>query len=115
MSHFIVGFCETGPHWWNKFLKPGFHHCYVLKWTGKYFEKIECLTNWISTDIVLATDVIPEGHTIKEIHLDVDPLKPNDFLMVMNCVSVAKRVLGIGGYHIQTPYQLYKHLKKLGD
>lgn len=114
-SEYYVCFGGNKTHWWTKFLKKGFYHCFLLA-----REK----DNWLIVDHVMGyTDIICLENTdalkvIRDKGYRVVKTQQNSVLSnkchifrLFTCVETIKHILGITTPLIFTPYQLYKYLK----
>lgn len=105
----------------QRFLRPGFRHCFVILFDG---------VNWISVDPLLGRIEIMV-HQIPD-HVDFPGWLASQGLVVIKsrniliqkkiapvmfctCVEIVKRVLGIHRLCIVTPYQLYRYLQKQAE
>lgn len=118
----IVVFHGKVDHWWVRFLKQGFKHCFILLedthhhrwllieplgsqfefWTDPHFP-----TNSMCDPALFYKNV---GYSVIETSIKKSPRKiaPAN---LCTCVEVIKRILGIHHRWILTPYQLYNHLQ----
>lgn len=111
----LVVFHNNGIGLFHRFLKSGFKHCAVLINDGEY---------WVGFDNgpgVPIIEVVSDGdfdlashyrksYTVEEVDIERRPL-PNG-IGFHSCVTSIKRLLCIRAFWIQTPYQLYRHLRK---
>ncbi len=108
---------------WLKILKPGFRHCFVLLNDGQSWLTLDPLSNNIELavhhhlppDFDLPRWLESQGLRIVETVIAKQP-GPAPF-MLFTCVEAVKRVLGLRGRFIFTPWQLYRRLvrDKLGN
>lgn len=114
----LIGFGGQPTFWWMRFLKKGFYHCVVaLGSTRSGWVLIDPLAHY--TDMILITDGDLTGylkaHGYRVVVTDVVPPPRCGFhIMPYTCVETAKRFVGITDRRIWTPYQLYRHLIKIG-
>lgn len=111
----IVGFCHSS-NWWQKILKPGFGHVYVII-------KDKSCGKWVCFDpkpTQMGFKILNEKginanrkHFSKHVWISVkkDATKGAQFL-TGNCVTRVKYIMGIKARHVWTPWQLYKYLKR---
>ena len=115
------------PHWVHQFLNKKFLHCYCFrtctrsKPTAVYVA--DPRTSHISAEVLHRTNayslatllsVLPNTTILKFTSpLDFENKLFTIWNMAPTCVTVVKMFLGITA-KAQTPYQLYKHLLKLG-
>lgn len=102
---------------WLKILKPGFRHCYVLLNDGKHWITIDPLSNYMDINVqeMPAEFDLPRwmqvrGHMI--VPAQIEQLPRQAPWMLLSCVEVVKRVLGIHKRWIITPWQLFRYLEK---
>ena len=104
---------------WLKILKPGFRHCFLIVYDGRYWLSIDPMLNYLDMRVhydVPADENLPaflwrQGYRVVRVRERAEPLRPAPF-MVMSCVEVVKRYLGIHNPFIVTPWQLYRHLQR---
>lgn len=114
----LIGFGGTPTFWWMRFLKKGFYHCVVaLGDASNGWVLIDPLAHY--TDLILITDgdlkgfLHAHGYRVVEMPIQTPPLHRLK-LMPYTCVETAKRFVGITDRRIWTPYQLYRHVLKIG-
>ena len=114
----VVFFGGNKTHWWTRFLKKGYYHCFIAMDIG--------YTKWVLIDPVMNyTDFIVVQNdkyfieTIANKGYTYAITKPKFIwtrkrwnIRPFTCVEVVKNFLGISKPFIFTPYQLYKHIKK---
>lgn len=119
----LVVFADAPEKRVLKFLKPGFRHCFVLVSGVRAGE-------WIFLD--------PQSHRVRCESWCYSPIfDPCSYyrsighhciwasypqsvaqkirIGPMSCVELVKRLLGLSGFWIVTPWQLYRHLQKQSD
>lgn len=89
-----------------KLLKRGFRHCAVLISIDGYNVLIDNMSHKCQFDI------IDDEITLTNIKVFPSRIIFNNSLLPITCVSVVKNFLGIRKWWIQTPWQLYRYLKK---
>ena len=110
-------------HWWNRYLRQDFQHCYALRFDGY---------NWIlfhpgvavtEIDVLAFTgendlpEILKCSQATRVVRVTL--FKTTQGLRIpwlfapQTCVEQIKTLLGIRGFWILTPYQLYQHLKDL--
>lgn len=102
---------------WLKILKPGFRHCFILLNDGKRWMSIDPISPY--TDIQIYHHIAAEfdlpawlenrGHKVIQSRINKNHKKPAPW-MVVTCVELIKRILGIHKRFIITPWQLYRFL-----
>ena len=118
-------FFETADHhpWYYRLLDQKIAHVlsYEKQDLGGYpvFIKAENLFKHVECGVLFGTeeDLLSRyKHCIKKIHIvkDVDP--EGDFcnVILLNCVALVKKQLGINQPFVLTPKQLYRHLLRIG-
>ena len=115
----IVVFHGEGSGFWPAFLgRDGFRHCYVVVPSGDYWILLDGTAGMPRLEVIggtkdsAAASCRREGLTIVEFEI-----RPRGLLvwpwMLQNCVGATKAVLGIRAPWVWTPWQLYRHLRKL--
>lgn len=124
-----VVFCHR-EHWFNKFLKPGFCHIYMLRrdeYNWMVMDPHCRLLTFAIPDIDINVDLpyliktsdrdllyggkVKHRQTVIRVELEYNPTQ-KPFLSIwpqLNCVGIAMYGLGISEPYF-TPYQLYKFL-----
>ncbi len=105
--------------WWAKFFKKGFRHVYAIRWMGDYWIRLETYLGYSDVTILpyegqsIETIVDPQCSAILHVKQwrDMYTLRAPWVLGPITCVEQIKSLLGLGAFHIITPYQLYKYLK----
>lgn len=108
-------------HWYTRYLKKGFSHCYLMqKSDGGFFWNI---TNPVWSHVLTENrlvktfpsprDYAGEYATIVEYSPMIDPYNNVCILGINSCVDVIKRAIGLKIFLIFTPYQLFKYLRRL--
>ncbi len=104
---------------WLKIFKAGFRHCFVLLNDGERWMSIDPISPYldvqvyhhISTDFNLPNWLESRGHKIIQSKINKKHKTPAPW-MVVTCVELVKRVLGLHKRFIFTPWQLYCFLSK---
>ncbi|MFV3127613.1 hypothetical protein [Niveispirillum sp. KHB5.9] len=112
----LLVFCHETEIAWLRWLKPGFRHVFLaLPMPGGWVTldplstQLEVEFHPLPADADLAAWFRARGHIVLAAVLR-PPLPVQWPLAPFTCVTVAKRVLGIRAAHVQTPWQLYRHL-----
>lgn len=106
-------------------LKRGFRHCGVIVFYGSSLVGVQVdpgqartlVRTWprplgsVTFDRELSR-MRDEGYIVAEYHSHVIPERTSRFPLC-TCVEQVKRILGITGFWIWTPYQLWKHLQEV--
>lgn len=119
MTRALVVFHDHGAHILDRFLKPGFRHCFV---------DIEDGHCWISIDGRVGVPVIAavapaeydlaafyreQGFTVVEMERGAAATRLP--FINANCVGIVKVILGIRAPLVLSPWQLYKYLRRKTD
>lgn len=118
---FIVFENAIKKHWYVKYLKEGFSHCYLMKKSEAGYFWIILNPVWSHVTIenrLVKTFPNPQDYageyaTVIEYKAAIDPYNHVCILGINSCVDVIKRIIGIKMFGIFTPYQLYKHIRRL--
>lgn len=102
---------------WLRMLRPGFRHCFVLLHDGCRWLSVDPMLNHMDVsvyhhmpeDFDLPAWLRSRGQFVVPASLDRSRRKPAPW-RPFTCVEAVKRVLGIHGRFILTPWQLYRHL-----
>lgn len=101
---------------WLRFLKPGFRHCFVLINDGRQWVSVDPMSNHMDVTVHhvpqefdLPLWMKDRGNIVVKAPVNKALNKPAPW-MLMTCVEVVKRVLGLHSRTIFTPWQLYRHL-----
>lgn len=115
-----VIFCQAkSDNILTPFLEKNFQHVYAMKETegGYLWHIINSTQSHISLSLV-STDDFPHPRLyagndaiILPVTVHIDPRITGFRPCFFSCVEVVKSCLGINSIKIQTPFQLYKHLK----
>jgi hypothetical protein len=114
---------DVNRHLIHRILRKPFYHCYCFRQIGDHIYYANPTTSNIDTKIYqevsaeeLAQEISRQSNTkiLKfKYRFDIKNKIFNIYNMAPTCVSAVKMFLGISA-KAQTPYQLYKHLLKLG-
>jgi hypothetical protein len=120
--YFVVCAESIVPHWWCRFLRPGYRHCYLLVWEGAVwlhvdptmdrarvvildlFEGYEDPRAWIEDATARIFEAWPEPES--------DQLRTPWLIGPITCVELVKAFLGIRSFWIWSPWQLAQALRK---
>ncbi len=112
----LVVFHDHGAHCLDRFLKPGFRHCFVAIDDGHCWISIDgqvgvpVLQAVAPTDYDLAAFYRVQGHAVAETTRGTASTRLP--FINANCVGATKIVLGIRAPSVLTPWQLYKYLTR---
>lgn len=97
-------------------LKDGFRHCFILIHDGEHWISVDPMSNYMEVVVHnvpahfdLAAWLKARGHHMIKTQIKDNLTKPAP-MMPFTCVEACKRILGIHGRFIFTPWQLYKHI-----
>ena len=117
---FWVAFTDQTDLAFLKILKRGFRHCFVLVHDGMRwisFDPLAGHTELMSYPELGAEFDFPAhlrrtGHTMVKVKNVQQDHKPSRMapVMIHTCVEAVKRLIGVRGFFILTPWQLYRHL-----
>lgn len=114
----VVFFGGNKTHWWTRFLKKGYYHCFIAMDTGyRKWVLIDPVMNYTDFIVVQNGDnfiktIANKGYTYVRIKPKFVCDRKRWHIRPFTCVEVVKNFLGISKPFIFTPYQLYKHIKK---
>jgi hypothetical protein len=106
-------FCTESPLWYLKFLR-GFKHCFVALRRGHRMivvnpmeSRLEIIESDLYCDPRELLEALAPGATVVRARI----LEPGGYSFgIFSCVEVVKKTLGIKGWRIATPMQLYRKL-----
>ncbi len=113
-------------HWYQKYMKEGFEHCFILYWDGFMWYRLEKLYGYHMVKSILHLDgyILHEeniksyfeslGYVCQNVDLSMrqESLRCKQVITFYNCVEYVKDFLGIGKWNLFTPYQLFKYVEK---
>jgi hypothetical protein len=110
-------FADVRHHWWQHWLRPGFRHCFAAIEEAGSWTVVEPL----SGQLIVTRLELPIGFDLPGVYrragLTVSgPHQPGSPRMTfgfstLNCVTVAKSLLGDAAPRGRTPYQMYVSLE----
>jgi len=113
----IAVFHDKGAGFWPRlFGRPGFRHCFVALNDGRAWliadpaSRGTEISSEVAADYDLAAFYRDQGFTVLD--CATAPQAQPYPVWFFTCVEAVKRVLGLRGWWIWTPYQLYRHLEK---
>lgn len=110
-----VAFCGKAELRWLRVLRPGFRHCFLILHDGRHWLTLDPLSHRLD----LAVQPLPASVDVPALYrragYRVVPARLRTPLRaappgVLSCVEIVKRALGLNGFLILTPYQLYCRL-----
>lgn len=113
---FVVFEDPIEPRWFNRFLKKGFGHCYAMARSEEYWLIINPTLELIEFELrsvgsfKTAHEYAGEHAVVVEIDVSLRPNVSSCSIGLMTCVDVVKRIIGLRGMGVYTPYQLYRRL-----
>ena len=116
---YVVFTPGTQSFWWQKLLKSGFRHCYVVRGDGPgclmvshHGYRLDIRTfDTPAYEFALAQAGMG-GYPVLEYCHEVEAVRA--YRTIMTCVSTVINVIGIRGLFALTPYSLYCGLLSLG-
>lgn len=114
-------------HWYQKYMKEGFEHCFIVYWDGYTWTKLEKLYGYhyvkpiyqLNGYPLLANENIKSyfeslGYVCQNVDLSMrqESLRCKQVVTFYNCVEYVKDFLGISQWNLFTPYQLFKYVEK---
>ena len=103
--------------WYTRFLKPGYGHCYLVRWDGYNWIRVRPDLSKVHIEVlpVIESDAVEQvvlGNTAVLVEVPSEDLRIRLPWMVTiaSCVEGVKAILGIRAVHILTPYQLFRYL-----
>ena len=124
--YIVFGYSQS-PYWWQKLLQTGFEHCWAIRWDGSSW--LVCHPAFGVADVYTLNDLdyhaqtdLPEIVQYTEytailyvkLHSDRERMRVPWICAPQTCVEFIKYLLGIRSFWVNTPYQLYKYLRKKG-
>ena len=114
---YVVFTGKTEIHW-LKFLRKGFRHCFVLLNDGHHWVSVDPLSSYtdilvhhVPADFDFPAWMKKRGYKVIKAQTQ-KPLKPSP-VNFFSCVEAVKRIVGIQNRFVITPWQLYRHLKRV--
>lgn len=107
------------PHWWDRFIRPGFNHCYCYKAIGDGGLWILYNPSLTHTQLELShvTDAFDDPTTCRVLHFQpirTEQRRPWFLCGHFTCVELCKAALSIYSWTTFTPYQLHRRLIAAG-
>lgn len=114
----LVVFHDHGHGPFCRVLRWGFRHVFVAVLRDGYWIALDGRAGLPDLQVVAGTDFDLAGHYRRRHGFIVLALRapgkaPRTPVMLGTCVGAAKRVLGLRAPWVVTPYQLYRHLKRI--
>jgi len=103
-------------HWYQKYMKKGFQHCYAFKLSpgGQFYIVVDPARSHTHIDLLPVTDenyqLLTKGYKFVTILREIDLNFDRGGICRFNCVEVVKSLIGLKSFMTFTPYQLYKRL-----
>ncbi len=108
--HAFVFFTDTN-RWYRRFLKKGFGHCYAMI--------LDEELNWHVIEPFVNYGKISNGKHTRLIYSHFVKIKVKTTCRVKfflpTCAGIIKYFLGVKGWYIFTPYQLWRKLLRLKE
>ena len=105
-------------HWIQRILKTGYEHCYAFKVSpgGQFYITLNPTYSHLDVDLLPVTDenfnILTNGVKFVKVIVKYNPTQKRGGICHFNCVEVVKSLIGVKGFFIFTPYQLYKRVTK---
>ncbi len=116
-----IVFTGKNSLWYLRFLKSDFRHCFIVMEDTDHWVTVDPLSSHTEIEVIAkkTTQSLPlffeeAGFRVVQGQFYNHHSKSAPLAFV-NCVEMAKRILGIHKITIITPYQLYKFLNKRKD
>jgi len=118
---YVVFEMAIRTRWYTRLLHKEINHCYIMKKSpgGEFWQIINPTYNCIDIDLrVVSTFPTAESFAgpyaeVIRVEVNIEPFNNSCQLGIISCVDVARRCLGIRSFRVQTPYQLFKYLRKV--
>lgn len=105
-DYYYICFTEAKrKHWYMKWLKPNFTHCFVIKPDRGKWLIYQCDHGSIFVDVIPDYKLYTKNCTI----VKIKQKKHKNYIVLNTCVGFVKQVTGVGGLAL-TPYQLYRKI-----
>lgn len=119
------------PVWWTRFTVPGLEHCSVIEevsspeegllqrkycvYTDACYGLLVNQIHWEAASSVVADALVKRAITAVVV-VDVEKTHQRMYIPfgLWTCVTVAKALLGVRDWRIQTPQSLFRYLDKRG-
>jgi hypothetical protein len=114
-------FSDENTVWFLKALKRGFRHCALIirdEARPRAWLVVDPLSDQLLIDAVAPPENAPDlptqleqaGCRLVRVSVPAHGARGKAVFSPFTCVEVVKRMLGVRGLNILTPYQLYRHL-----
>lgn len=105
-------------HWIQRLLQKGFEHCYAFKTSpgGQFYIVLDSSFSHLGVDLLAVNEenfnTLTNNSKFVKIIVTYDVTRTRGGICHFNCVEVVKALIGVKGFFIFTPYQLYKRVIK---
>jgi len=104
------------PHWFARFLKPGFQHVTAIRRDGRLWIEVNLNVSYADVNVVRSDTCLDELHPSCVIQrvLAYRPMTRFRYPWIVGavtCVEFCKALLGIPDFALWTPYQLYRYIE----
>ncbi len=114
-----VAFTGKTDIWYLKFLNKEFRHCFIILDDVNHWITIDPLSSSTEIEVINKKDYSQDlpswfqeiGFKLVETKFYIPSAKSLP-LRLLNCVEIAKNIIGIQNFFILTPYQLFKFLNQ---
>ena len=106
------------PHWWNRYLEPGFRQVHALRRDGRVWVEVKPMAEFADIEI-RRTDETPwqlyPGHRVQHVVAlrATGEIRSPWFMGPLTCVETMKQLLGIREFWLRTPFQLFNYCKRM--
>jgi len=120
LAHWYLIFTDVKRRrWWDRVLKPGFNHCYAMRWDGFNWLIVNPRSDFLEVEVSQICDhnlrnaAIGEATAVVSVLCQVPRgrLRSRFFAGPVTCVEVVKSLLGIRAFFLFTPWQLYNYAR----
>lgn len=118
---FVIFRNSDNPHWWNRFLRPGFQHVYCL---GQLHDDIVLGVNPTLDGLEIglmpgdagqmAREAVKDGHNVLRVDGAMPAYRLPRRFGLMTCATVVAYHLGLPVW-APTPWRLYRRLMRQFD
>lgn len=113
-------------HWWDRFIRPGFNHCYAFQESGDGWLLVNPRADYL--EIAHEAGAVHNGRHCFPVSAGADndkitvirvlaevpkrQLRSRWFVGPVTCVEIVKGLLGIRAFYVFTPWQLYNYVRE---
>ena len=114
---YVVYEDKANEMWWQRFLKKGYQHSFLVIFDGYFWIKMELTIGFMDIHVL----PFYNNDTIEDVMRGRDftyqyvqawrKTRYRSILAPWSCVEAIKAVIGVRAMHVLTPYQLYKYIE----